>query len=72
MNAAIAQLQTMAAGLYADARMTRTEFPEAAALYAQRAAALSLAARALAGVETAGDISAAAASATYRPAARKA
>jgi hypothetical protein len=57
-------LQTMAADLYADARTMRSEFPEASTLYAQRAAALSLAARVLAGVEAAGDISAAAASTT--------
>jgi orotate phosphoribosyltransferase len=61
---AIYGLQLQVANLYADARMMRSDFPEAANCYAQRAAALSLAARVLAGVETAGDISAAAASAT--------
>jgi len=65
---AIHGLQLQVAGVYAEARMMRSDFPEAAVCYAQRAAALSLAARVLAGIETAGDISAAAASATYRPA----
>jgi hypothetical protein len=49
-------LQNMAADLYATARETRAGFPEAATCYAQRAAALSLAARVLAGIEAAGDI----------------
>jgi orotate phosphoribosyltransferase len=61
---AIYGLQLQVANIYADARMMRSDFPEAANCHAQRAAALSLAARVLAGVETAGDISAAAASAT--------
>ena len=59
---AIHGLQLQVAGIYADARMMRADFPEAASCYAQRAASLSLAARVLAGIEIAGDISAAAAS----------
>jgi hypothetical protein len=61
---AIHGLQLQVAGIYADARLMRGDFPEVANCYAQRAAALSLAARVLAGIEGAGDISAAAASAT--------
>jgi len=63
---AIHGLQLQAAGLYAEARLMRGDFPEAANCYAERAAMLSTASRVLSGAEIAGDISAAAATATHR------
>jgi len=61
-------LQAMAADLYATAREMRSDFPEASSCYAQRAAALALAGRVLAGIEAPGDISGDASTATHRPA----
>jgi hypothetical protein len=58
-------LQLQVALIYQEARLMRSDFPELSNCHAQRAAALSLAARVLAGIEGAGDISAAAASATH-------
>jgi len=60
-------LQKMSADLYANARSLGSEMPEASTCYARRAAALSLAARVLAGIEAPGDISGDASTATHRP-----